>query len=87
MSGLPTSHRLTPADLLRLRLAKGTIVRLWCGTAWQTEQGDWRDHVLARTQSNRIRDHGLVLIGAANQQVIEFDLVPPSMTIHMKGST
>lgn len=87
MSGRPTSYRLTPAELFRLRRAQGTIVRVRCGTVWLTEQGDWRDHVLSRTQSYRIRGQGLVLIGAANPQVIEFDLVPPSMTIHMKEST
>lgn len=87
MSERPTSHRLTPAELFRLPRAQGTIVRVRCGTVWLREQDDWRDHFLSRTQSYRIRDHGLVLIGAANPKVIEFDLVPPNMTIHMKEST
>lgn len=48
----------------------GACVRVQCGTAWVTEEGDAQDHVLRAGEAHRVQGRGLVVIEAVEDTVL-----------------
>ncbi len=59
---------LKGSELLRLRRAAGSLIKVLSGCAWVTEAGRARDGFLGPGASYRVAGNGLVLLGAEGRR-------------------
>jgi hypothetical protein len=70
--------RLSKGATLQLRGADGIEIRCLGGQLWLTEAGDPKDYFLEGTDIHRVRTHGVAVIEALSDGVVEIRRLPPT---------
>jgi hypothetical protein len=67
-------EHLARGSVMRIEDGRGTLLYVWSGSLWVTQEGDCRDRYLGRGGWLRIESDGLTLISALGDSAVALTL-------------
>ena len=64
------SEYLAPGSVMRVEDAHSSLIHVWEGAVWITQEGDERDYFVPAGKSFRVSRDGLTLIAAIHRSAI-----------------
>ena len=61
---------MTRGSTLRIDDGRGTLVHVWKGEVWLTQEGSTKDHILSAGQSFRLDRNGAAILYAFQRSVV-----------------